>query len=206
MRAPRATCATGVAEALRALGTGFLSHPANEALRQALQNAAQDDGASLARQAFFEELLRLVYRLIFLATVEDRTDPATGLPLIFTPVPPKASSSATCAATRSPGCASARRVAAATTPTATSGRPCPSPSTVWPQGQPRPGPARAGRPVRCRPMPQPRLRPDRKPPAARRRLPARLLPRAHGPHPRQLPRHGPRRAGQRLRKPAGIGA
>lgn len=70
----------GVAEALRALGTGFLSHRDNDALRQALQ---QENG--LSKQAFFEELLRLVYRLIFLATVEDRTDGATGLPLIFTP-------------------------------------------------------------------------------------------------------------------------
>lgn len=74
----------GVAEALRALGTGFLSHRDNDALRQALQ---QDNG--LTKQAFFEELLRLVYRLIFLATVEDRTDSATGLPLIFTPNSPK---------------------------------------------------------------------------------------------------------------------
>jgi hypothetical protein len=74
----------GVAEALRALGTGFLSHRDNDALRQALQ---QDNG--LTKQAFFEELLRLVYRLIFLATVEDRTDGATGLPLIFTPNSPK---------------------------------------------------------------------------------------------------------------------
>ncbi len=74
----------GVAEALRALGTGFLSHRDNNALRQALQ---QENG--LSKQAFFEELLRLVYRLIFLATVEDRTDGATGLPLIFTPSSPK---------------------------------------------------------------------------------------------------------------------
>ncbi|MFA7238756.1 MAG: N-6 DNA methylase [Sulfuricellaceae bacterium] len=70
----------GVAEALRALGTGFLSHRDNSTLRQSLQ---QDNG--LSKQAFFEELLRLVYRLIFLATVEDRTDSATGLPLIFHP-------------------------------------------------------------------------------------------------------------------------
>ncbi|GBL45067.1 possible restriction /modification enzyme [Sulfuriferula multivorans] len=74
----------GVAEALRALGTGFLSHRDNNALRQALQ---QENG--LSKQAFFEELLRLVYRLIFLATVEDRTEGATGLPLIFTPNSPK---------------------------------------------------------------------------------------------------------------------
>ncbi|MCW5631810.1 MAG: N-6 DNA methylase [Rubrivivax sp.] len=70
-----------VAEALRALGTGFLSHPANGALRAALQSA---DGG-LDRQAFFEELLRLVYRLIFLATVEDRLDRGTGERLVFAP-------------------------------------------------------------------------------------------------------------------------
>ncbi|WP_186830326.1 Eco57I restriction-modification methylase domain-containing protein [Mitsuaria sp. TWR114] len=70
-----------VAEALRALGTGFLSHPANSALRAALQST--QDGYD--RQAFFEELLRLVYRLIFLATVEDRRDRATGERLVFAP-------------------------------------------------------------------------------------------------------------------------
>jgi hypothetical protein len=70
-----------VAEALRALGTGFLSHPANDALRAALQNG---DG-SYDRQAFFEELLRLVYRFIFLATVEDRRDRGGGERLVFVP-------------------------------------------------------------------------------------------------------------------------
>lgn len=70
-----------VAEALRALGTGFLSHPANGALRAALQST--DDGYD--RQAFFEELLRLVYRLIFLATVEDRRDRGSGERLVFAP-------------------------------------------------------------------------------------------------------------------------
>jgi hypothetical protein len=70
-----------VAEALRALGTGFLSHPANSELRAALQ--ASD--SSYDRQAFFEELLRLVYRLIFLATVEDRRDSGSGERLVFAP-------------------------------------------------------------------------------------------------------------------------
>ena len=70
-----------VAEALRALGTGFLSHPANGALRSALQTTE----GGYDRQAFFEELLRLVYRLIFLATVEDRRDRGTGERLVFTP-------------------------------------------------------------------------------------------------------------------------
>ena len=70
-----------VAEALRALGTGFLSHPANGALRSALQTGED----AYDRQAFFEVLLRLVYRLIFLATVEDRRDRGTGERLVFTP-------------------------------------------------------------------------------------------------------------------------
>jgi hypothetical protein len=70
-----------VAEALRALGTGFLSHPANGALRAALQSTQE----GYDRQAFFEELLRLVYRLIFLATVEDRRDRGSGERLVFAP-------------------------------------------------------------------------------------------------------------------------
>jgi hypothetical protein len=70
-----------VTAALRELGTGFLCHPANVALRSALQSAE----GGYDRQAFFEELLRLVYRLIFLATVEDRRDRSTGERLVFTP-------------------------------------------------------------------------------------------------------------------------
>ncbi|WP_157651976.1 Eco57I restriction-modification methylase domain-containing protein [Burkholderia ubonensis] len=70
-----------VANALRVLGTGFLSHPANGSLRAALQDA----GSGYDRQAFFEELLRLVYRLIFLSTVEDRRDRGSGERLVFAP-------------------------------------------------------------------------------------------------------------------------
>jgi hypothetical protein len=57
---------TGFEEALIALGQGFLAHPDNPALRTALQNG------SLSTTAYFQELLRLVYRLIFLLTVEER--------------------------------------------------------------------------------------------------------------------------------------
>jgi len=71
-----------VEDALRSLGTGFLSHPANTALRAQLQDP---ETSSQARQAFFEQLLSLVYRFIFLATVEDRTDATAGRSLIFTP-------------------------------------------------------------------------------------------------------------------------
>src|SRR5690606_12985125 len=56
----------GVEEALTALGQGFLAHSENRALRMALA-----DG-SLTKERFFEELLRLVYRLIFLLTAEER--------------------------------------------------------------------------------------------------------------------------------------
>ena len=78
----RANLRFQVENALRSLGTGFLSHPANTALRAQLQDP---DTSSSTKQAFFEELLSLVYRFIFLATVEDRLDPSTGRSLIFTP-------------------------------------------------------------------------------------------------------------------------
>lgn len=56
----------GVESALVELGQGFIEHSANGALRQALT-----DG-KLSRQGYFEELLRLIYRLIFLFAAEDR--------------------------------------------------------------------------------------------------------------------------------------
>lgn len=56
----------GFREALLALGQGFLSHPENVALRAALHSGV------LTRTAYFQQLLRLVYRLIFLLTVEER--------------------------------------------------------------------------------------------------------------------------------------
>jgi hypothetical protein len=56
----------GVEVALTELGAGFIEHPANGALREAIE------GGTLTRQALYEELLRLVYRLIFLFTTEDR--------------------------------------------------------------------------------------------------------------------------------------
>ena len=56
----------GVEAALIELGQGFIEHQANGALRQALTEG------KLSRQAYFEELLRLVYRMIFLFAAEDR--------------------------------------------------------------------------------------------------------------------------------------
>jgi len=55
-----------VEQALEDLGQGFVSHPANTALREALGNG------SLSTREYFRQLLRLVYRLIFLLTVEER--------------------------------------------------------------------------------------------------------------------------------------
>ncbi|VBA52997.1 hypothetical protein LAUMK191_02634 [Mycobacterium attenuatum] len=56
----------GVAAALQELGTGFVSHPANVALREALA-AATDADRDMQRA-----LLRIAYRLIVLFVVEDR--------------------------------------------------------------------------------------------------------------------------------------
>ena len=56
----------GVQQALEALGNGLLQHPENEALRSQLASGALS-GLELHRQ-----LLRLVYRFLFLFTAEDR--------------------------------------------------------------------------------------------------------------------------------------
>ncbi len=56
----------GFEAALLALGQGFLRHPDNAALRTWLQSG------ELPLPEFFGQLLRLVYRLIFLLTAEDR--------------------------------------------------------------------------------------------------------------------------------------
>ena len=56
----------GVEAALLELGRGFLENPVNSDLRDALQTG------KLTRQAYYEELLRLVYQLIFLFAAEDR--------------------------------------------------------------------------------------------------------------------------------------
>lgn len=56
----------GVTDALLQLGNGFIGHPANEGLRQDLHEGR------LSKEAYFQQLLRLVYRLIFLFTVEER--------------------------------------------------------------------------------------------------------------------------------------
>jgi N-6 DNA Methylase len=74
----------GVEQAIETLGTGFLAQPTNVALREALRSGALD------RQDYYRELLRLVYRLIFLFTAEDRRDETTGRELLLDPAGPDA--------------------------------------------------------------------------------------------------------------------
>ncbi len=58
---------TGVTKAIEALGQGFISHPQNHELRSKLQETG-----SLSRDDFYRQLLRTVYRLLFLFVAEDR--------------------------------------------------------------------------------------------------------------------------------------
>ena len=56
----------GVADALRALGTGFIAHPQNQTLRDQISNG------ELSTDHYYQQVLRLVYRMLFLLTAEDR--------------------------------------------------------------------------------------------------------------------------------------
>jgi hypothetical protein len=64
----------GVEQAIQALGGGFLAHPANQALRQRLRSG------DLSTQDYYRQVLRVVYRLLFLFVAEDRDllHPASG--------------------------------------------------------------------------------------------------------------------------------
>nr|BBH91652.1 hypothetical protein KTC_64030 [Thermosporothrix sp. COM3] len=56
----------GVEEAIRALGSGFLAHRANQRLREKLRSG------ELKPQEYYRQVLRFVYRLIVLFVAEDR--------------------------------------------------------------------------------------------------------------------------------------
>lgn len=56
----------GVGNAIEALGRGFIGHPRNDQLREKLQSGA------LSKDEFYRQLLRIVYRLLFLFVAEDR--------------------------------------------------------------------------------------------------------------------------------------
>jgi hypothetical protein len=55
-----------VEQAIRDFGNGFLSHPANYALRSAVGNV------SMKPKDYYRQLLRLIYRLLFLMVIEER--------------------------------------------------------------------------------------------------------------------------------------
>ena len=57
---------SGFEQAITALGGGFLAHRGNEALREALRTGA------LTKEDYHRQVLRLVYRLVFLLVAEDR--------------------------------------------------------------------------------------------------------------------------------------
>jgi hypothetical protein len=56
----------GVEDALKTLGTGFLHHPKNDVLRERVKRG------TLTAAEFHRQLLRLVYRLLFLMVAEER--------------------------------------------------------------------------------------------------------------------------------------
>lgn len=56
----------GVTQALLILGRGFLTHPGNLALRQRLHEG------TLTKEDYFQQLLRLIYRSLFLFCAEER--------------------------------------------------------------------------------------------------------------------------------------
>ncbi len=56
----------GVAKSIEALGRGFIGHPRNDRLREKLRTG------SLSTDEFYRQLLRTVYRLLFLFVAEDR--------------------------------------------------------------------------------------------------------------------------------------
>ena len=60
------TLRAGFERAITALGSGFLAHPGNGALREQLRSGA------LAVDDYHRQVLRLVYRLVFLLVAEDR--------------------------------------------------------------------------------------------------------------------------------------
>jgi hypothetical protein len=57
---------TAVEQAIRSFANGLLAHPKNDALRAAVQ------GGDLTAPLYYQHLLRLIYRLLFLLVIEER--------------------------------------------------------------------------------------------------------------------------------------
>ncbi|MBE0640039.1 MAG: restriction endonuclease [Bacteroidales bacterium] len=62
----RENLSRAVEDAIKLFADGFLSHPANEALRESVKNGA------LTSELLYRLMLRLVYRLLFLMVIEER--------------------------------------------------------------------------------------------------------------------------------------
>lgn len=62
----RAGLSKAVEQAIRNLGIGFLSHPANNVLRATVTSG------QLSAGGYYQQLLRLIYRLLFLIVIEER--------------------------------------------------------------------------------------------------------------------------------------
>ena len=62
----RAGLSEAVERAILSFGRGFLSHPANKELRDAVANG------NLSAEDYYQQLLRLIYRLLFLMVIEER--------------------------------------------------------------------------------------------------------------------------------------
>jgi len=60
------TLRDGVQKAIEALGQGFLQHPANQELRRRIREG------ELGKQDYYRQILRMVYRFLFLFVSEDR--------------------------------------------------------------------------------------------------------------------------------------
>jgi N-6 DNA Methylase len=68
----------GVEAAISHLGSGFLAHRRNQYLKDKLRSGVLD------KQDYYRQLLRIIYRLLFLFVAEDRTD-ETNRSLLFNP-------------------------------------------------------------------------------------------------------------------------
>ena len=55
-----------VEHSIKSLGNGFLSHPANDELRELIRND------QLSAKEYYQYLLRLIYRMLFLMVIEER--------------------------------------------------------------------------------------------------------------------------------------
>jgi hypothetical protein len=88
---------SAVEAAIRAFGTGFLNHPANNALHDAVVNGG------LRPSEYYNNLLRLIYRLLFLMVIEERD-------LVFPPPPRRSSGTSTASITACSGCGSSQSI------------------------------------------------------------------------------------------------